>query len=298
MVYDINLLKNSFERLPLGVVIFDREGKIIYFNQEIQDLAGDEGPDEEIGQHYGRLWAYQKNGLVFKIRRAFNGEFVSFESKYKSRSGKSRRYFQILPLRDNLGVQFVVMFVQDISAQAHLAEINTRLNVPNMDVDKIFSIKDKRNLFLNKLLSALNQTVLFVCDDKGQYKYIWADEVGLAKAGVKKGEFMSDRLDQAPFFQQDIKTISDFSAGETFRHVVELNLPKGKFAYDVSIAPMTAITKKQVYYFGVIRDITAKYQIEKQLKQQIETIARINAALVKRELQMIELKKENQKLKQ
>lgn len=66
------------------------------------------------------------------------------------------------------------------------------------------------------------------------------------------------------------------------------------FYTDVNSSPMTLNGKK--YLLGIFRDITDRKKAEKEQKKHLEELENMNKLMVGRELKMIELKKENERL--
>jgi len=122
----INLSREALDNLPFGAYVIDKEGKILFFNQEMAKISGvEEGKDVE-GQNVFEVPSYQKYGLIEFIKQGLNGQPFTIKGiQYVSHVGKkeSFRDYYGIPIKNAAGeVETLLCLVEDTTRRRELEE--------------------------------------------------------------------------------------------------------------------------------------------------------------------------------
>jgi PAS domain S-box-containing protein len=122
----INLSREALDNLPFGAYVIDKEGTILFFNQEMAKISGVEEGKEVEGQNVFEVPSYQKYGLIEFIKQGLNGQPFTIKGiQYVSHVGKkeSFRDYYGIPIKNNAGeVEKLLCLVEDTTRRRELEE--------------------------------------------------------------------------------------------------------------------------------------------------------------------------------
>jgi PAS domain S-box-containing protein len=123
--------------------------------------------------------------------------------------------------------------------------------------------------------------------------------IQMFEAGTKE-EFLKHNVSELYVDPAKRKEFSDKMMANGFLKAEELELKTlktGKVFWGSVTAIMKKDEKGEVYFDGIIEDITERSMAEKELKEKMAELERMNALMINRELKMSELKEEIERIK-
>ena len=151
------------------------------------------------------------------------------------------------------------------------------------------------------LLSALDKTALVsMTDEKGNILYANPKFVEISKYSMPELLGQNHRILKS--HQQPDELFADLwktiSSGKVWRGEIKNRAKDGTFYWvDTSIAPILGSDGKPEKYISVRFLITDKKKVEEESRKHTEEIDKTNRFMIDREIKMVELKKEIEKLR-
>lgn len=165
----LTLSREALDNLPFGAYVINRDGKILFFNQEMARISGVSDSRQIEGQNVYEIPTYKKYGLLNFVEKGLRGEPFSIKCiQYISHIGKkeSFRDYYGIPIKDEKGkVEKLLCIVEDTTKRRQL---ETQV-VDDLDEKRelLRDIRDRVNENIEVISEALNSTKSFI---KKKYK--------------------------------------------------------------------------------------------------------------------------------
>lgn len=282
-----SILSQAIQNTTNHVAITDANGVVLFVNHAAEKMTG-YSSDEILG-NTPRLWGGLMEPEFYKNlwKKKLLGEVYEGEITNRRKNGELYHAIaHISPIFDEK--KSVIGFIateEDVTYRVRAEE------------------KSKQSQrFLDSIVENL-PTMLFVKDAK-ELKFVLFNKAGEELTGFKKEELVGKNdHDFFPKEQADAFTAKD---REVLAKKVLLDIPeepidtkgKGKRVLHTRKIPILDTNGDPQYLLGVSEDITVLKQGEEKMRLQNEELERFNKLMVGRELRMVELKEEIEKLKQ
>ncbi|MDO9027505.1 MAG: PAS domain-containing protein [Candidatus Roizmanbacteria bacterium] len=287
--------KHTLNSLAEGILLIDRNYKIVFTNKTMLQLCGQEREDV-IGQkchkfsHQCPVPCYKKDESVicphFKVFKT--GEPMSVTHTQTLPDG-TERIFEITasPVKDEKGnVVQMVEVLRDVTEKEKLGRKSM-----------------EQESFLSSILNGIGEGVVVVDRD---FKIILANKQYLEQAKSTLDEVMgkhcyevSHRINKPCYEAGEECTVKHvFEKGEHHMAVHTHHDKDGNAFYvETNSYPFKDASGKLVCAIETIKDITTRIKLEQELKNRLKELEEFYDIAVGRELKMMELKNEVEKLK-
>lgn len=268
-----------------GIIMMDDMGKVVFWNQAAEKIFGYSG-DEIIGRNLHQLLA------PGEYHSAHDNAFASFV-----RSGKGNAIGKTLELRGIQKSGAVIPIELSLSA-IRLKERWMAVGIVRDISERIkaASLVEEGMKLKNLLFNVSNDGIVWI--DR-THKVFDANERFCQMLGYEK-----DEITQLSTWDYD-NNMKKTDVVENFGEVSAINRVfdtahrrKDGSLYDVEVSANGFKLDDQAYVVCVCRDISERKRYERELQQKIDELEKFNRFTIGRELKMIELKAEINKLLQ
>ena len=279
-------LRLVFEEAPIGIYSLNKDGVIDSFNPEMVKLAGAKKASDVIGLNALTMPTYLDAGLTEYFKKGLAGEpFVVSRVKYKSQTGSkvSYRSYKGIPLKDNNGqVWKLLLFVVDITQEVEIESAREEA---------------KR---LATIVEQSPDAILITTPDNERIINYW-NKGAEAMFGWKKDEVLGKPLYETTVGAGQAAEVKQFTQTLLQKKVIHqtgtrLNKNKQTMDVDMFIFPIVENNGDVTRFAAIMRDISQRKKFEDQLVESESKLKKINDTMVGRELRMVELKKEIERL--
>ncbi len=268
---------------PDGIVTTDIKGFITSVNPASSNMLGYK-EEEMIGRHFTKLGVF-KIKEVPKYLKVFK-EIISGEDKgiiesiyYRKDGGKFYGATKVVLLKDNNKITGIQAITRDVTDQKHAEEIFKTLFYSSKDAIMTLTAEDG-------FLSGNPATIkMFECKNEEQFKDLSPSQLSPELQPNGKSSSTEAKKNMEIAMQR----------GSNYFEWVHKKLDGKEFTATVLLAKVEVNGKNVLQ--ATVRDITKQKELEVQNKKHLGQVERMNKLMVGRELKMIELKKEIDKLK-
>lgn len=269
-----------FDNSPIGVGLTSLEGEIIATNPAHQKMSG-YSEDELRKVNVETLYAHPEQRETFISLLKKDGIVANFPIKYKSKDGIIRDVLLNARFVQISGKKFIQTMLTDITEHEQLAEA---LKISELRYKKLFELSKDGILILEEstgIIIDANQAIMSLLGyarEEFLGKYIW--DVPSLKALVMDTVALTHLRETGFVRREDIILRA--------KNNTPINTEFIGFIYPLNSHKVVQCT---------IRDISDRKKIEEELKEYVNGLENINKIMVGRELKMIELKQEIERLK-
>lgn len=265
----------------------DTEGRFTFINRQAVENAG-YAVEEVIGKHYLAFIHPEDRAMrEDSFKRTLSGERTQFTVKAFGKDHEERiliLYVSSAPIYKEGTVIGIVNFGKDIT-ELKKAEDAIRENEKRL--------KTITETAPNAIICMRSPGAVTLWNKSAERIFGYtSDEV----IGKNLHDFIvPDRYKEKA--QEGLKGFFETGTGPVVGKVIEifaLRRDGGEFPVELSISAMRI--KDEWQTAAIVRDITERKVAEEKLKKNLDELKRMNKMMVDREIRMIELKKENQKL--
>lgn len=270
--------RDLVEKTQIGILIDDKDGNFTYFNQRFINMFG--YTEKEMKQQSIRTLVHHDD-----VERV-----LAF---HKSRlgGGKSPSRYELRGIRKDGVVIWievdVVTLEEDGKAKgtrSYLWDITER-----KQVEKVVKESEERY----RTLAETAQDFIYIVDRQMCLQYV--NRTGARLFRTKPEHLIGKSLDDLfPLSHEKMSKnlLKIFESEQSLAIEDEYVFSGQKLWLDVRLAPLTNTKGKVVAIMGVSRDITERKRMEKELKNKMTQMEKLNELFVGRELRMVELKRE------
>lgn len=270
---------------PDAVTVSDLEGNITEVSRKTLELHGFNNDQELIG------------------RSAF--ELIAPEDHLKARSNLQKTLE-----KGQIGSTELILLRKDGSR--FIGELNASMikgpeGKPRGFIATTRDITDRKQILkalrksedLYRTLAESSQDMIFIVDKETKLHYV--NNYAAAKFGLTPEKVVGKSLDQ--FFptnvferaKWDIQRV--FDSGQPFASESMLLLPDNQLWLETQLIPLKDFCGNHQLVLGIARDMTKYKTAEDRLREKLKNLEEFNQAAVTKELRLIELEKEIDRLK-
>lgn len=283
------------QEIPHGVYSINAQGIIDSFNPAMLDLAGVTDVNKVLGLNVFVLDSYKQAGLIPYFSDAIN-KGIGFSLPivaYVSFTGKKQSYrsYKGIPLKDASGkVHHVLLFVGDVTEKVEIGKTLASLTKANEDVSRLAAIIE-RTPDCVVIVTPDENAIIQYWNKGGENLFGWSKEETVGKS---YREIIVPEEKRKEFSENMKKVLEHgFIHGELARKHKNGNLIIVD-SYIFTITDQNGVVK---FIAAILRDITERKTNEEKLLSKDRDLEKINKLMVGRELRMIELKNENERLR-
>ncbi|PLX28153.1 hypothetical protein C0583_02900 [Candidatus Parcubacteria bacterium] len=164
----MNLSREALDNLPFGAYVIDKNGIILFFNQNMVKMSGVEDAKKIEGQNVFEVPSYKKYGLLDFIKRGLGGKSFRLKGiQYISHIGKRESYrdYYGIPIKSEGGeVEKLLCIVEDVTQRKILEE---QVVAEIEEKEKIIKeIRKRVDVDMEKINEVLTNTKGFLTEKK------------------------------------------------------------------------------------------------------------------------------------
>ena len=294
--------RNLIENAPVGIALISNGGKIRDINNAGMGLFGFEIKNEMIGLNIHEFFSDGQERLLFQ-EKLEDGSAFGLETRMTDRNGNPIWLMQTAVKQDfpdgELGYMAIL---EDINIRKE-NEAQIRLYQENLEglINERTKDLEESNQQLSKLYKAIEYSPVsvIITDDVGTIEYANPHFFTITgydrEEAVGKNPRIIKSEDTPKEYYQNMW--QELKSGQVWHGQFKNRTKHGELFWELcSIAPIFGANNQITHYVAVKQDITEKMQAEEKMKSYTRELEIFNKSMVDRELRMIEMKEEVNKM--
>ncbi len=294
--------RNLIENAPVGIALISSEGVIKDINNAGVGLFGFQIKNDLVGSNIREFYGDEEERLLF-LEKLEEGSAFGLETRMTDRNGNPIWLMQTAVKQDFPdGEKGYMSILEDISIRKE-NEAQIRLYQENLEglINERTKDLEESNQQLSKLYKAIEYSpvAVIITDSEGIIEY--ANPHFFAITGYERDE----AIGKNPRIIKSEDTPKEYyrnmwqvlKSGQVWHGQFKNRTKHGELFWELcSIAPIFGANNQITHYVAVKQDITEKMQAEEKLKSYTHELEIFNKSMVDRELRMIEMKEEVNKM--
>jgi len=294
--------RNLIENAPVGIALISSGGEIRDINNAGMELFGFQIKNEMIGLNIREFYSNDQERLLF-LEKLEGGSAFGLEIRMTDRKGNPIWLMQTA-VKQNFpdGEMGYMAILEDINIRKE-NEAQIKLYQENLEglINERTKDLEESNQQLSKLYKAIEYSPVsvIITDDEGTIEYANPHFFSITgydrEEAVGKNPRIIKSEDTPKEYYQNMWQV--LKSGQVWHGQFKNRTKHGELFWELcSIAPIFGTNNQITHYVAVKQDITEKMQAEEKMKSYTQELEIFNKSMVDRELRMIEMKEEVNKM--
>lgn len=294
-------VSSVIDKLPFGICIIEKNGNISYANPIFSKIIN-ASIKQTLKLNIFKLYNKRKglNKVLNYIKKGLEGQYFKLENisyiSYFTKRKVTRNVIGIPVLKQK--ERKLIFAMVDTTEQKQTEEKLKSINLKLKKYSQEIAEKEEQC----RLLFDKNSDAIYLVElkDNKPCNFLEANKATLKRYGYSKKEFLN--FTPYDITDPDIKNIvipevmkKVLKQGEALHETIHLAKNNKKIPIEINVNIINYLGKKCLLVIS--RDISERKRYERELKNKIEELEKINKFMIGREMKMIDLKEKIKKMK-